>query len=140
MPWRFATGYPGGKVKGYVDPIVAAPVLLFLLSAPNASASSDHWPQFRGPTGTAVVDDDPGLPEAWTATENVAWKTPIPGRGWSSPIVWGNRVFVTSVVAEEDYEGPRPGLYLPETGNETPPDPTAGDASLDGVLSRSRYR
>ena len=56
----------------------------------------------------------------------MAWKTPIPGRGWSSPIVRGDRVFVTSVVAEEDYQGPRPSLYLPETGNETPPDPPPG--------------
>ena len=100
--------------------------LLALLAGLDVSAASDNWPQFRGPEGTAVVADDPALPENWSATENVAWKTPIPGLGWSSPIVWGDRVFVTSVVAEEDYEGPQPGLYLPEAGADTPPDPPPG--------------
>ena len=113
-------------MKGYSGWLVATLLFLFPPSAPEASGASDNWPRFRGPDGTAVVDDDPGLPETWSANENVAWKTPIPGRGWSSPIVWGDRVFLTSVVADEDYEGPRPGLYLPETGNETPPDPPPG--------------
>ena len=104
--------------------LAVAPLLA--LPAGIDAAASDNWPQFRGPEGTAVVADDPALPETWSATENVAWKTPIPGLGWSSPIVWGDRVFVTSVVADEDYEGPQPGLYLPETGNETPPDLAPG--------------
>ncbi|MYI75454.1 MAG: PQQ-binding-like beta-propeller repeat protein, partial [Acidobacteria bacterium] len=85
----------------------------------RATAESDNWPQFRGPDGTSVVADDPRLPETWSATENVAWKTPVPGLGWSSPIVWGDKVFITTVVAEEDYEGPQPGLYLPESGLTT---------------------
>ena len=88
------------------------------MQAPGA-AESDNWPQFRGPDGTSVVADDPRLPETWSATENVAWKTPVPGLGWSSPIVWDDRVFLTTVVAEEDYEGPQPGLYLPESGLTT---------------------
>ena len=46
----------------------------------------------------------------------------IPGLGWSSPIVWDDTVFVTSVVADVDYAQPRTGLYLPETGVERPPD------------------
>ena len=97
-----------------------------LALAPAPVASAQNWPQFRGPDMTAVVADDPQLPETWNATDNVAWRTPIPGLGWSSPIVWGDRVFVTSVVADEDYEGPSPGLYLPATGADTPPDPPPG--------------
>ena len=100
--------------------------LLALLPALVVSAASDNWPQWRGPDMTAVVADDPQLPETWSATDNVAWKTPIPGLGWSSPIVWGNKVFLTSVVADEAYEGPSPGLYLPATGADTPPDPPPG--------------
>ena len=113
-------------MKGHFGWLMGTTLPLLLLPVPGTVAASDDWPQFRGPEGTAVVADDPALPETWSATENVAWKTPIPGRGWSSPIVRGDRVFVTSVVAEEDYQGPRPGLYLPETGNETPPDPPPG--------------
>jgi outer membrane protein assembly factor BamB len=53
------------------------------------------WPQWRGPSGTGVAPDK-NLPVQWSATENVAWKAPIAGLGVSTPIVSGNRVFVTS--------------------------------------------
>ena len=87
----------------------AIPFLAFW-SAAVVSGQSDNWPQWRGPDVTAVVPDDPQLPETWSATDNVAWRTTIPGLGWSSPIVWGDKVFVTSVVADEAYEGPSAGL------------------------------
>ena len=106
--------------------LLAAPAFAMLLTATAALAASDDWPRFRGPDGTGVIADDPALPERWSATENVAWSVPIPGLGWSSPIVWGDRAFVTTVVADEDYEGPQPGLYLPAGGADTPPDPPPG--------------
>jgi hypothetical protein len=59
------------------------------------------------------------LPERWSATDNVAWKTDIPGRGWSSPIVWGNRVFLTTAINWGESEPPKKGLYF--GGNR--PDP-----------------
>jgi len=83
---------------------------VFLLAAALALAA-DHWPQFRGPDSNGVVEDAK-LPERWSATENVAWKTSIPGVGWSSPVVWGDRIFVTSVVSTEDKEPPKKGLYF----------------------------
>ncbi len=52
-----------------------------------AAQADDHWPQFRGPLSLGVAED-PNLPDTWSQTENVAWKTAIPGSGWSSPIVW----------------------------------------------------
>src|SRR5262245_31574811 len=58
---------------------------------------AQNWPQFRGVAG-GVVADDPALPERWSKTENVVWKADIPGRGWSSPVVWGNHVFVVTAV------------------------------------------
>ncbi|HZL35371.1 MAG TPA: PQQ-binding-like beta-propeller repeat protein [Tepidisphaeraceae bacterium] len=58
-------------------------------------ASAENWPQFRGPTGQGESSGK-ALPIIWSSTQNIAWKTPIPGTGWSSPIVWGDRVFVTS--------------------------------------------
>jgi outer membrane protein assembly factor BamB len=68
--------------------------------AAGAPAAPRHWPSFRGPAASGVGD---GLnpPIAWNAADgtNVAWKTAIPGLGHSSPIVWGDRVFVTTAVA-----------------------------------------
>ena len=63
-----------------------------------------NWPQWRGPSGTGVapVSD---APTRFSASEGIKWKTPIPGKGHSSPIVWGDRVFVTTAVATEE---PRP--------------------------------
>ena len=93
-------------------------ILAFLATSP-ASAET-NWPQFRGPGSKGVATGD-GLPDRWSATENVAWKTDLPGRGWSSPIVWGNRVFLTTVVNSGTSEEPKKGLYF--GGNRpTPPD------------------
>jgi outer membrane protein assembly factor BamB len=61
----------------------------------SASARGENWPRFRGPTGQGVSSEQ-SVPLEWSATNNLAWKTAIPGQGWSSPIVWGDRVFVTS--------------------------------------------
>jgi outer membrane protein assembly factor BamB len=60
---------------------------------------AENWPRFRGPTGQGISTES-DLPLRWSASENVAWKTPIPGEGWSSPAVWGDRVFLTSATAE----------------------------------------
>jgi outer membrane protein assembly factor BamB len=57
------------------------------------------------------------VPDRWSATENVAWKVSIPGRGWSSPIVWEDRVFLTTVVNRGQTEAPKKGLYF---GGERP--------------------
>lgn len=56
---------------------------------------AENWPQFRGPTGQGISTDR-NPPLTWSATENVAWKTELPGESWSSPIVWGDRMFVTT--------------------------------------------
>lgn len=92
-------------------------VILTLLVAFAASslltraASDHHWPQFRGPQSLGVAED-PQLPDKWSQTENVAWKTDIPGLGWSSPIVWGDKIFLTSVVSAGAIEPPKKGLYF----------------------------
>ena len=71
-----------------------------------------NWPQFRGPQSMGVVADDPKLPERWSSTENVTWKVDIPGTGWSSPIVWGDRIFLTTVISAASKEPPKKGLYF----------------------------
>ncbi len=53
----------------------------------NTAFAESNWPQFRGPDSTGAVADNDKLPETWSATENVEWKTDLPGRGWSSPVV-----------------------------------------------------
>jgi outer membrane protein assembly factor BamB len=86
-------------------------LLLFLASTASTAFAADNWPQFRGP-GSLGVDEDAKLPDKWSSTENVVWKVEIPGRGWSSPVVWGDRVFVTSVVSAKEQEKARKGLYF----------------------------
>jgi len=62
--------------------------------APDA-ARAEEWPSWRGPTGDGICTET-NVPVTWSAGENIVWKTPIPGKGHSSAIVWGDRVFVTS--------------------------------------------
>jgi len=71
---------------------------LLVLTLPAAARAGD-WPGWRGPHGDGTSDDK--APLKWSATENVAWKTPIPGKGHSSPIVSGDRVFLTTCLEEE---------------------------------------
>lgn len=66
-------------------------IFLFMGVVVNA----DNWPQFRGPN-TQGHSIETNLPLKWDANENIAWKTPLPGEAWSSPIVWGDRIFVTT--------------------------------------------
>jgi outer membrane protein assembly factor BamB len=74
--------------------------------------SADQWPQFRGPQG-GVAADDAALPDRWSETENVAWRTDIPGLGWSSPIVWNDHVFVTTAISSGTETPPARGLFDP---------------------------
>ena len=87
--------------------------LLALLFAPllaSPGLAADNWPQFRGPA--AGVSDGKDLPDAWGPAKNVAWKIDVPGRGWSSPVVWGDKVFLTSVVTDGKFEDAKKGLYF----------------------------
>jgi outer membrane protein assembly factor BamB len=72
---------------------------VLLLAAASMSPAAENWPQFRGPTGDGQSDAT-GLPLRWSEKENVRWKTPIHGRGWSSPVIWDQQVWMTT--ATED--------------------------------------
>ncbi len=85
-----------------------------------AAESEANWPQFRGPGGSGIAEN-PHLPERWSTNENVAWKAEVPGRGWSSPIVWGERVFLTTVMSEGEVELPKKGLYFGGERKEVSP-------------------
>ena len=90
--------------------------LVFVLSAPHEVWGElnevKSWPQFRGANSRGAVPDHASLPDRWSAEENVVWKHDLAGRGWSSPIVWGDRVFLTTVVNEEESEPVKKGLYF----------------------------
>ena len=75
--------------------IRAASILLFLVITPTRGLGD--WPQFRGPTGQGVSLAK-GLPLTWSDKDNIAWKTLIPGEGWSSPVIWGEQIWLTSAL------------------------------------------
>ena len=72
--------------------------LLLLLALLVPVALSD-WPEFRGPTGQGVSEEK-GLPLTWSETRNVRWKVPVPGRGWSSPAIQGEKIWLTTATQE----------------------------------------
>ncbi len=79
------------------------------LSVPLCGA--DNWPQFRGP-GARGIADGANLPDTWSPTENVAWTAEVPGRGWSSPVVWGDKIFLTTCINTGQTEEAKKGLYF----------------------------
>lgn len=89
--------------------ILAGSIGVLALSALSAAGPTD-WPQFRGINGAGIADGS-RLPVTWSTTTNVAWVAEIPGRGWSSPIVWQDRVFVTSAVNSGSFKQPSTGIF-----------------------------
>ena len=83
-----------------------------LVPISGGAAENQNWPQFRGANADGRAPESTRLPDAWSKTENVTWVTDVPGWGWSSPVVWGDRVFITSVSSDEENTAPRKGLYL----------------------------
>jgi outer membrane protein assembly factor BamB len=79
-----------------------------ILGIGAASAADPEWPRFRGPDANPSVSNG-RLPEKWSTTQNVEWSAEIPGRGWSSPIVSGSNVFLTTVTTEGKSKPPQKG-------------------------------
>lgn len=97
------------------EALFSAVVILFSVVVSEQAAAQQiqaEWPQFRGLIA-GVAADHPSLPDRWSQTENVAWSVDIPGLGWSSPIVAGDHIFVTSAVSAGEERQPVPGLYDP---------------------------
>src|SRR5215471_14784510 len=78
-------------------PLALATLLCSLAFGLSRSSDDTNWPQWRGPDGSGISNEK-NLPSEWGPTKNIKWKTPIDGRSHSSPIVWGNRVFLTTAV------------------------------------------
>jgi len=76
------------------------------------AAHAGNWPQFRGPNASGVAEGAK-IPREWNVekSSNIRWKTPIPGISVSSPVVWGDRVFVTTAISSDPSATLRPGIY-----------------------------
>src|SRR6185436_3054445 len=72
-------------------------LLIILLMC--AALRAEDWPQFRGPGGQGISDAK-NLPTKWSASENVIWKKEIPGKGWSSPVLMGGKIYLTGALEE----------------------------------------
>ena len=69
-------------------------VASLVLLASSAVVLADNWPQWRGPTGDGISKEK-NIPTKWSATDNILWKLPLPGISGATPIVWGDRIFLT---------------------------------------------
>lgn len=85
------------QVSGFAAIII---VSLIFMGACSDLSNSSNWPQFRGPNASMIAIGE-NLPVEWGDKQNMAWSYELEGEGWSSPVIWGNKVFVSTVVAEK---------------------------------------
>ncbi|MFM8802809.1 MAG: SMP-30/gluconolactonase/LRE family protein [Planctomycetia bacterium] len=118
-------------------PLLAAPHSRFfhlavatLVAACHAALAAD-WPQWRGPDGQGHAVAARDLPVTWSETENIAWKTPLPGRGWSSPVIEGDQIWLTTAIETEATEEEKKRRLASNTGNQ--PLNVSGPVSLHAV-------
>ena len=98
-------------------PMIAPTLVSSTLAARQRQDSSErtaadpaaHWPRFRGPSSNPT-SENPNLPVSWSKTENVEWVADVPGVGWSSPVVLGNRVFITAATSDKPMKQPSLGV------------------------------
>ena len=98
------------------------------MPAASAAGGPSNWPQWRGPESKGISTDK-GLPTEWSPTKNIRWKTAIAGRGHSSPIVWGNRIFLTTSIEGAALPKPTAPKHMIGTEEMQHPDWTGSDHS-----------
>src|SRR5829696_2281374 len=113
--------------------VVSLLVTPLVTAAPEPTEAT--WPQFRGHAGRAV-STIATLPTTWSTTMNVAWKADVTGRGWSSPIVWGDQVIVTSAIGSREFKQASPGIY----GNDYVAELQKQGLSDEQVMEKLRQR
>jgi outer membrane protein assembly factor BamB len=99
--------------------------LLALFSLATVGSAA-NWPQWRGPDGSGISNEK-NLPAEWTPTRNIKWKTPIAGRGHSSPIVWGNKIFLTTAIEGEVVPGAKAVKHTADGQEFLHPDSVGAD-------------
>jgi outer membrane protein assembly factor BamB len=117
--------------------VLTSAALSVALAAGSAAApkTADTWPGFRGHDMSGVAAAS-SIPDTWSVTRNVKWSVPVAGHGWSSPIVWGDTVYVTSAISSRAFKKPTPGLY----GNEYIAEMQAQGVSDDEIGKRAQAR
>ncbi len=120
------------RARLYLPAVAALAILAGHATLPGEQAP--RWPQFRGPQGDGVVDDGVRLPDRWSTRDGVRWVIDVPGAGWSSPIVWGGRVFVTTAVGGT--KEPSTGIFGPDYVAEL----TRAGLSPGEALEKARAR
>jgi outer membrane protein assembly factor BamB len=93
---------------------ISLAVVVLALSVFLDTAEADNWPQFRGASFDGIANSD--CPTSWDTEKNVAWKVPIAGEGWSAPVIWENRVYLTSAVRTDGGEA-KPEPYTNQGGS-----------------------
>ncbi|MDQ3420753.1 MAG: PQQ-binding-like beta-propeller repeat protein, partial [Acidobacteriota bacterium] len=86
------------------SPLACAVAVVALGGAPQTAAVDENWAQWRGPDGLGVAAGT-SYPEEWSPAKNVAWKVPVEGRGHSSPVIWGDHLFLTTSIKGEQVAG-----------------------------------
>jgi len=86
----------------------------------GTARAADEWSQFRGPGARGLAAGEGSPPSVWSETENVRWRRELPGTGWSSPVVWDDRIFVTAARSTGDVEPIKKGLYFGGNRPEPP--------------------
>ncbi len=76
-----------------------------VLGFSSMARAADDWPIFRGPAGNGIAATQADLPTQWSATEGIAWRTELPGHGWSSPVVGGGRIYLSAAIANDSDQG-----------------------------------
>src|SRR5437016_5951048 len=89
---------PNKLLKASLQWRTAAILSGLVLAAALAHGAADSWPEFRGPTGQGISSAT-NVPVRWSTTNNVVWRTEIPGQGWSSPVVAQGRIYLTTALA-----------------------------------------
>jgi len=103
------------------------PLFITIITASlGQSALAQNWPQWRGPMGSGISNEK-NLPGEWGADKNIRWKTPLPGRGHSSPVVWGNRIFLTTDIEGDIVPGAKAVQHVRKGEVWVHPDSVSGN-------------
>ena len=112
------------------------PLLLLFLPTQAVATEPAEWPSFRGPDAVRT-SDNARLPLHWSTEENVEWVAEVPGLGWSSPIVVGGRVFLTTATSKKEFKEPQIGT---EYSNEYVAELMKEGLSQEEVMARVEAR
>ena len=120
---------------------IALAALLFVTIAWSAVSREGDWPYWRGPAADGMAVGD--APLHWSDTQNVKWKTDIPGRGSSSPVIWGDRIFLTTAIKRDSgHTGTGTGARLRSRAQSQnrlePPAPRLNTSSTCSASTKNR--